>query len=121
MRDYCVFEFQHREEPEPGTQNLGGLFGRTYYYPVFVRPDGLSRIQDISAAQVHFDSVILIPLIPPDEGVEADMSFLAASPFMFLRLVGVPQPLLSYGSCFALSQGAEEYEIPFGTLFKFPS
>ena len=73
------------------------------------------------SAQLHADSVILVPLIPPDEGVEADMSFLAASPFIFLRLEGVPQPLLSYGSCCALSQGAEEFDIPFGSLFKFPS
>ena len=36
MTDF-VFEFQHREEPELWTQNLGGLFVRTYYYPVIVR------------------------------------------------------------------------------------
>ena len=51
----------------------------------------------VPAAQVPPNSVVIIPLGPPDIGIEADMSFLFTTPFMFLRLHGIPQPLLSYG------------------------
>ena len=51
----------------------------------------------VPAAQVPPDSVVIIPLGPPDIGIEADMPFLFTTPFMFLRLHGIPQPLLFYG------------------------
>ena len=75
----------------------------------------------IPAAQVPPNSDVIIPLGPPDIGIEADMLFLSTTLFIFLRLHGIPQPLLSYGACYALSERAEEFDIPAGSLFKFPS
>ena len=75
----------------------------------------------VPAAQVPNGSLIIIPLVPPLRGSEADMSYLASVPLMFLKLDGLPQPISTYGQCFALSEGADDFDIPNGSLFKFPS
>jgi hypothetical protein len=75
----------------------------------------------VQAAQVPNGSLVIVPLAPPTRGSEADMSYLASVPIMFLKLDGLPQPISTYGQCFALSEGADDFDIPTGSLFKFPS
>ena len=75
----------------------------------------------VLAAQVPVGSLVIIPLAPPPVGSEANMTYLATVPLMFLQLDGLPQPISTYGQCFALSEGAGDFDIPTGSLFKFPS
>jgi hypothetical protein len=75
----------------------------------------------IPVARVNAADVVIVPLVEPGEGQICDLSYLASVPFMFVRLDGPPQPIMSYGTCWAWSAGSENCGLVQGQRVKFPT
>ena len=75
----------------------------------------------VATNEIVADSIIIVPLVAPIDGQEADFTYLAATPFCFVQLNGRPQELMTYGICLSASEGAEDIQLPIGLLVKFPT
>ena len=66
-------------------------------------------------------AVILVPLFATDDAAVIDFTRMTSGPIMYLRLVGPPQPIMSYATCAAHSAVPADHSISPGQLVKFPS
>ena len=67
------------------------------------------------------ESTIVVPLAEAGEEEVFDLTFLAKSPLMFVRLHDCPQPLRTYGRCVAYSTGVVERPLAIGAMIRFPT
>ena len=81
----------------------------------------MTLMHSLPAATVPEESIIILPLVVPIEGVPLNFTYVAASKHVFIRIHVRPQPRLTYGQCMAYSEGSFEQLIPIGAYIKFPS
>ena len=74
-----------------------------------------------TVANMRLHEVVLVPLRAPLDGQVADLTFLASSPHMFVKVTGTPQTFMTYGKCWAYSVGVEHPTIEIGANVKFAS
>ena len=79
-----------------------------------------TRANKVPLSEILPDAVIMIPLFVPEEPIVMDSSALAASPMMYVRLAGQPQPRAIFGTCIAYSADAENREVKIGAGVYFP-
>ena len=65
--------------------------------------------------------IVIVPLSGPIGKEPADFTFLAKTPLMFIKLVGPPQPIETYGKCVAYHGDVPDIPFALGSLLKFPS
>lgn len=74
-----------------------------------------------STGAMQPNEVIIVPLREPADGQVANLTFLATSPHMFVKLTATPQTFMTYGRCWAYSTGVESPDIEIGANVKFAS
>ena len=68
-----------------------------YSCPALVRLSQIAERKD--ASKIVSKDVVMIPLAMAADALVDAGTCLAVSPIMFVRLVGVPQQIMTYGTC----------------------
>ena len=94
--------------------------------PVEVANEGgeyfLSQIAEKKVAfNLGSADVVLIPLAMAADALVDAGTYLAASPIMFVRLGGVPQNIVTYGTCAGFYGPVSVFPFSVGDRIKFPS
>ena len=74
-----------------------------------------------AAVDVHESDIVIVPLSGPIGKEPADFTFLAKTPLMFIKLVGPPQPIETYGKCVAYHGDVPDIPFALESLLEFPS
>jgi hypothetical protein len=75
----------------------------------------------ILAAAVPNESIIVIPLAPPEVGKVLVFSYVAKSKVMFVQLHETPKRFMTYGHCLGYSTGTVDPPLAVEQVLKFPS
>jgi hypothetical protein len=67
------------------------------------------------------DDIIMIPLVGPTDSQTDAGTFMVTAPIMFVRLVGVPQPIMMYGTCAGFYGPVSIFPFMIGESLKLPS
>ena len=81
----------------------------------------MALLQPLSAALVPENAIIAIPLVPPQEDQQLDMTHVAETALMFIHVHEKPQTRMTYGHIAGYSAGMMPLPIPIGIMVKFPS
>ena len=73
------------------------------------------------ATNIVSEDVVMIPLAMAADVLVDAGTFLAASPIIFVRLVGVPQHIMTYGTCAGFYGPVSVFPFMIGDRIKFPS
>ena len=74
----------------------------------------------VPVAEVRHDAIILVPLSATADGVVMTSTSLAAEPTMYVRLNGLLQLRMVFGTCVGYSDDTVDQVIATSTLVKFP-
>ena len=81
----------------------------------------MQMVRSIPAADVPANSMVVIPLDTPQDGVALDFTFLASCKSLFFQVHEKPQARMTNGHCANFSAGTLDRPVPIGALLKFPS
>jgi hypothetical protein len=82
----------------------------------------LSQIaEEKDATNLLSEDIVMIPLAIAAEALVDAGTYLAASPIMFVRLVGVPHHIMTYGTCVGFYGPVSVFPFTIGDRIKFPS
>ena len=74
----------------------------------------------VPVAEVSHNAIILVPLSATADGAVMTSTSLAAGPTMYVRLNGLPQLRMVFGTCVGYSDDSVDKVIATSTLVKFP-
>jgi hypothetical protein len=75
----------------------------------------------LAVAAVPSDSILAIPLIPPEVEEAQNFSYQARSKAVFVQLHEKPKQFMTYGHCLGYSVGTVDPPLAIDEIFKFPS